>query len=312
MRQKYKIAIAGIGGVGGFYGSALATAYEHSPEIEISFVARGAHMLAIKEKGLQLEKDQGTITAHPCNITDRPEELGPLNLIVFCCKAYSLESLALSFSDNITDETVLLPLLNGVDSTDILQGLFPHAKTIYGCTYLFAKKIADGIIKQTGDLNQLLIGSPTVDRQELDRIKEFFCQAGVNAEVYDDIKLKLWEKYSFISPMATATSALNSPVGDILDNDGKKGTLQKLMEEVVLLSGYEGIVLPDNIIELNWNKLAKLPKEATSSMHHDFMGNKNTELEVITGYVVKQSEKLGVDVPAYESLYSLLKARVPR
>lgn len=307
MSQPYKIAIAGIGGVGAFYGGLLAKTYENSTAVNIHFVARGSHMQAIKQHGLQLNRDNESVTAFPQSITDNPGELGKLDLIVFCCKAYDLERFALSFSENISNETILLPLLNGVDSTETLQRLFPGTKTMYGCTYLFAKKILDGIIKITGDLNQLLLGSPEMNKEELERIAGIFKGTGANVSLHDDIKLKLWEKYSFISPMATATSAFNSSVGNILADDEKKRTLQKLMEEIVLLSENENIRLPGDIIDVNLARLSKLPAEATSSMHNDFKANNRTELETLTGYVVRQSEKLQIATPAYADLYALLK-----
>jgi 2-dehydropantoate 2-reductase len=266
MSQPYKIAIAGIGGVGAFYGGLLAKEYKESSSVSITFIARDSHLQAIKQNGLQLQRENGVITSFPHNATDNPKELGKLDLIVFCCKAYDLESFALSFSENISKE-----------------------------------------VKVTGDLNQLLLGNPEIDKKELERIAEIFKATGANVSTDEDIKLKLWEKYSFVSPMATATSAFNNSVSEILGDSEKKQSLQQLMEEVVLLSQYENINLPTDIVNVNLAKLSKLPAEATSSLHNDFKANKKTELETLTGYVVRQSEKLGIQTPTYKQLYALLK-----
>ncbi len=309
MSQPYKIAIAGIGGVGAFYGGSLAKAYPDPSSVSVNFVARGGHMRAIQQNGLQLQMDNGVVTSWPQAVTDNPATLGKLDLIVFCCKAYDLERFALSFSENIGAGTVLLPLLNGVDSTEVLQHLLPGTEVLYGCTYLFAKRIADGVIKITGDLNQLLLGSAGSDKTEVERIAGIFKATGVNVSANDDIRLKLWEKYSFISPMATATSAFNNSVGELLVDSEKKLTLQQLMEEVVLLSEHKRIGLPGGIIDINSTKLSKLPAEATSSMHNDFKAGNRTELETLTGYVVRESEQLGISVPTYTRLYALLKEK---
>src|SRR5438105_3789068 len=108
MSLPYKIAIAGIGGVGGYYGGLLAHTYQGSDEVEVNFIARGSHMQAIKEKGLQLQRDAGNIIAHPHHVTDSPKELGKLDLIIFSCKYYHLKELAPLFADNITEDTILL------------------------------------------------------------------------------------------------------------------------------------------------------------------------------------------------------------
>jgi 2-dehydropantoate 2-reductase len=309
MSRPYKIAIAGIGGIGGYYGGLLADANNASSDIHINFVARGNHMLAIKQKGLQLNRNAGNIIAHPHYITDNPAELGKLDLIIFCCKAYDLQNLAASFSGSITEDTLILPLLNGVDSTEILQSMYPHAKVLYGCTYLFAKIASEGVVNITGDLNQLLFGNPGVGRKGLEKLEAIFKATGVNVAVHDDIRQKIWEKFSFISPMATATSAFNSSVDVILADSNKRNVLNSLMHEIVALSKLEGIALPDNIVDINMSKLEKLPAGATSSMHNDYKNNKNTELRTLTGYVVNQALKYNLDVPTYADLYSLLKSK---
>jgi 2-dehydropantoate 2-reductase len=148
-----------------------------------------------------------------------------------------------------------------------------------------------------------------LDRDDLERVEAIFRATGANVAVPDDIKLKIWEKFSFISPMATATAALNSSVSDILNDDKKSTVLNALMEEVVTVAGAEGVILPDHIIEINRGKLSKLPAGATSSMHNDFRNNKKTELEDLTGYVVRQAQHYNIAVPAYAEQYTRLKER---
>ncbi len=311
MEQTYKIAVAGMGGVGGYYGAHLAKTYEGSPEVSVSFVARGGHLQAIRDNGLLLEKDSGNIVAHADQVTDDPRELGKLDLILLCCKGYDLERFALSFADNITDDTVLLPLLNGVGSTAILQRLFPKAKTLYGCTYLVSRIVSDGVVRMSGDMNQLFFGHPDMDRKELERIEAILGATGVNANIHDDIRLKIWEKFSFISPLATATAGLDSTVDGILENAEHHKALENLMQEIVLLAGHENVALPGDIIDNNMIRLGKMPAGATSSMHNDLRNNKNTELEMLTGYVVSKAMEHGLALPAYNKLYTLLKGRVP-
>jgi len=306
MTNPYKIAIAGIGGVGGFYGAMLAKAYEHSTEVNVSFVARGEHMEAIKHHGILLEKDSGNISAHPHAITDNPATLGPVDLVVFCCKGYDLENLALSFSENITEQTVLLPLLNGVGATEVLQRLYPTATSLFGCTYLVSKIARPGVVKMTGEVNQLLFGNPAVDQAILDKIDSIFRATGVNVSLHEDIRAKVWEKFSFISPLATATSAMDSDPAAILNDMEKMKVLSGLMQELVTVAEKEGVSLPEGIIEVNIGKMKNIPAGATSSMHNDFKNHKKTELAMLTGYVVERAMEHGIDVANYSKLYALL------
>lgn len=301
------MAIAGIGGVGGYYGALLANAYQQSPHVKVSFIARGAHMQAIKENGLLLEKDSGNITAHPHTVTYNPALLGPLDLIIFCCKGYDLPAFAASFAPCITPNTVLLPLLNGVGATQVLQQLYPQARTLYGCTYLVSKITAPGTVKMIGDMNQLLFGNPNMPDQELEKIDNILKATGANISRHHNIQQKLWEKFSFISPIATATSGLNSTIDAIIADDNKKTTLTNLMQEVLLLATAEGITLPADTLDTNLARAAKMPAGATSSMHNDFKAHKNTELEMLTGYVVQQAATHHLHLPTYHHLYAALK-----
>lgn len=309
MNQPYHIAIAGIGGVGGYYGALLAHTYQSHPALRISFIARGQHMQAIKDNGLLLEREAGNITARPHHITDNPEELGPLDLIIFCCKGYDLPTLAASFASNITANTVLLPLLNGVGATQVLQQLYPQAQVLYGCTYLVSKITEPGTVKMMGEMNQLLLGNPALPQAQLENIETVLKATGANVSLHQNILEKVWEKFSFISPIATATSALDSSIDVIMASPEKKGVLSALMQEILLLAAAEGIHLPPAIINSNLARAAKMPPGATSSMHNDFKNYKNTELEMLTGHVVHQAQKHRLSLPTYAQLYASLKER---
>ncbi len=307
MSNKCKIAIAGIGGVGGYYGGRLAAFYNNNNDVQINFVARGRHLDKIKKKGLQLITDTKTIVSHPYSITDDPEDLGELDLIIFCCKAYDLEELASRFSKNISGKTFLLPLLNGVDNTEKIQKLFPHAKTMYGCVYIISNMVSDGVIKVNGSFNNLLFGNPQLSYAELEKLEKIFIGAGIKCSLHQDVKTKIWEKFTFISPLASITSAYNLSIWQILNNENHTCLLLALMNEVIEVAKCDHINLPPNIIESNFEKLKKLPPKRTSSMQVDYANNKRTEVETLTGYVVNKASKANIHIPAYKKIYQILK-----
>jgi 2-dehydropantoate 2-reductase len=289
MQKKYRIAVAGIGGVGGFLGGKLAAAYSHSEEIEILFIARGSNANAIKENGLRLIMPSEEIIAIPDFILSDTDNIGKIDLLICCTKAYDLESSIIALSSSITSETIILPLLNGVDNTEKLQSLFPEAKVLHGCIYHF--------------------GGDTVSTAEKNKLLNLFKNADINAVLEDDIYEKIWSKFSFISPIATYTSAHNISIGQILESNEHTSSLKKLMTELVTLAKAMKINLPADTVEKNFLVMQKLPYEATSSMQADFATNRPTELETLTGTVVRKITERNILSDSYADLYQLLRKR---
>ena len=310
MPKRFKIAIAGVGGVGGFYGAKLALKYYTSNEVTIHFVARGDHLDVIKRIGLKLITDAGVIVAHPGTISDNPDSLGKLDLILFCCKTYDLENFAESFSSNISEETFLVPLSNGVDNTQKLARRYPKAKSLYACTYLISRLESPGIVKMNGILNQLLLGNPSLPTGELEKIMILFTDANIQASLHDDIQLKVWEKYSFVSPLALITTAYDCPIGKILESKEHKAALVELMHELLNVSRREGIDLPHKTIEKNLEKMSNLPIGATSSMQVDFMAGRQMEMETLVKFVIDKANIHGINVPTYRMLCDILETKI--
>ncbi|GAB3815083.1 ketopantoate reductase family protein [Pontibacter rugosus] len=305
--DKYKIAVVGIGGVGGYYGGKLAKRYADDPGYEITFIARGDHKSKIEKEGLRLELEEGTAFIHPSKVVETPQQLGKQDLIIFCVKSYSLEQVAEQFETNITPATVLLPLLNGVDGIEYLQNRYPEAQTLWGCVYIVSSKTAPGVVKVQGKYNRLVWGNPKLPAEVLQRVKALFEDAGINQEFYDDVENKVWEKFAFISPVASLSSLSDKTMGQLVGQDDLRQQLINLMQEIKLIAAAKGVELPENIVEQNLKVVEKLPHEATSSMQRDFREGNRTELENLTGYIVREGEKAGISTPTYAEVYQQLK-----
>ncbi len=309
MENKFRIAVVGIGGVGGYYGSRLAKKYGNSEDYEIIFIARGAHKKEIAANGLTIKYEGTSEAVHPTVVTDDMASLGKLDLVIFSVKSYSLHQVAEQLKDSIGESTFLLPLLNGIESIEYLGQLYPEAKLLWGCTYIISSVASPGVVEVQGKYNRLVWGNPALAPEELAAIKAIFENADIHNELYSDIKDKVWEKFSFISPLASFTSYTNEPAGNILQQETLKEQLRELILELKSVATAKGIRLPADIIEHNIQLLNKFPKETTSSMHRDYINGNQTELENLTGYIVREGEKAGIATPAYHRIYKSLKKK---
>ncbi len=309
MRNKYRIAILGTGGVGGFLGAKLAAAYSSSADTEAIFIARGQNAQAIKENGLKLLTPTEEITVQPDMLAEDTSKLGEIDLLLCCTKTYDLENSIRSLAASITPRTIILPLLNGVDNSEKIQQTVPHARVLLGCIYIVSKIIAPGVVQQRGDFYALHFGGNSAWAADMQKLLQLFNTANINTILEDNIEEKVWSKFSFISPIATYTSAHNICIGKILESDEHKAAIKGLMNEVVTLADTLSIRLPADCIDKNFQVMAKLPYEATSSMHADFANNKPTELETLTAYVVKKAATQSMQADAYAGLYATLLER---
>lgn len=298
-----------MGGVGGFIGGRLAAAYTGSSEAEIIFIARGAHAQAIRKDGLRLITAEGEMTVRPDRVSDGTDDIGELDVLICCTKAYGLEDGIRMLSSAIIPETFILPLLNGVDSTERIRAIAPDAKVLEGCIYLVSKILAPGTVQQRGDFYALHFGGDSTLAIGLGKLLALFTDAGINAILEERIREKVWAKFSFISPIATYTSAYDISIGKILESEEHTAALKKLAAELLTLADALGIHLPADTIDNNFAVMAKLPYETTSSMHADFAAHRPTELETLTGFVIRKAAEQGIKLEAYPRMYQLLKER---
>lgn len=303
---KTNIIVAGVGGVGGFFGGKLAAHYAQSETVDVHFLARGENEKVIKEKGLLLETTEGTFTAYPKNVSHDPAAFGIADFIICSTKAYNLEESIEQLKPSIDINTVILPLLNGVDSYDKIKSILPDNEVWDGCVYIVTRLSEPGVVKETGNISFLDFGARKGSPEKLELFEKLLKEAGIKARFSANIMDAIWKKYSFISTVATLTFYLDSSIGAILENQENKKLLLFLLEELKAVADAHGINLPEDIIQKNIEIMASLPYETTSSMHSDFLNGKPTELDSITGYVVRLGKELRVPVPTFDMIYSSL------
>ena len=305
-----RVTIAGIGGVGGFFGGKLANHYEGSKDVEIYFIARGDNEKVIREHGLKVEGHEGTFITHPKFVTSQPLQVGKTDFLICCTKSYDLEESIMQLKPVIGNDTVILPLLNGVDGYERIKLLVPDANVWQGCVYVVSRLMEPGYVKQSGQRCSLFFGSTGAKKEtKLQTLYRVFVDAGIHTQVPADIILTIWEKFLFISPLATLTTFLKSSIGAILANEESKNLLRLLMDEMYAVAIKNGIGFSGELISKTWGMITALPFDATSSMHSDQQKGKQLEVESLTGYVVTLGQKLYSPTPEYQRIYVALKSR---
>lgn len=305
--MKTKIVIVGLGGVGGYFGGLLAKRYVDDPEIEIYFVARGIHLKKIKENGLTLITETGTLQVYPTLATDHVAEIGTADYIIMTPKSYDLESTVAQIKPIVGTHTVILPLLNGIDNSHRIRTLLQGIEVWQGCAYIVARLNEPGVVESSGGVHRLNFGYEY--KQTNDRLTEFemlLKDAGIDAIFHENIMHVIWTKFFFISSTASLTSYFDVSFGALLTDESRKATLVGMLEELILIANAEGAEIERSVIDHVIHQLEKLPYETTSSMHSDFKIGKMTEVHGLTGIVVKLGKKHGIATPAYEKVYGEL------
>ncbi|MCH2224030.1 MAG: 2-dehydropantoate 2-reductase [Crocinitomicaceae bacterium] len=305
---KNKILIVGIGGVGGYFGGLLAKKYQQNDDIEICFLSRSENLRKIKSEGIRVFDDENEFIARPDLVSDNIKDFGLVDYALICTKTYNLTEVAQQIAPCISDTTVLIPLQNGVDSRGVLLNFFPRNLITHGCVYLVSRLESPGLIQKKGQVGSLFFGLNNVHDVRLGKLQEILVKAGVKSELSLDINKVIWEKFIFLSSIATSTTYFDSNVHEILESSEKLEFLKSLIKEVIELAQSKEIQIGNKQIDRVLGVLSTLPLDATTSMHSDFRSqNKRTELESLTGFVVKEGRLDNVSIQTFEMMYNGIK-----
>jgi 2-dehydropantoate 2-reductase len=303
---KTRIGILGIGGVGGYFGGLLAKAYSKSNSIEIIFIARGETQKVISENGLKILSDDNEMVVFPDLVSDDTEIIGKLDYLICATKTYDIEDSLLSIKKAITKNTVIMPLYNGVDAPERISTLFPDNEVLQGCVYIVSMIAAPGVIKKVGPYEKLFFGSQTASISKMKALQTIFENAAIESYLVDAIEETVWEKYIFISALASATSYLNQNIGELLNTASSRQFYVSLLNEITMIAAVKGLNLPNDIVFQTILKLEKTPQDATSSMHRDLMAGRKIELSSLTEFVVNEGLKYEIDTPTYQMVLEKL------
>jgi 2-dehydropantoate 2-reductase len=298
-----RVAVMGSGGVGGFYGGMLARAGE-----DVTFIARGAHLDAMRSNGLTVKTTQVGEFTIPVDATDDPSEIGLVDLVLFCVKTYDTDTAAGLIRPLIGRETVILPLQNGVESPERIGRVVGDEYVIGGTTYVSSRIESPGIINEIwahkvylGELDGEL--SPRAER-----LVETFERAEVAAEIPPDIQVAMWGKLLGISAFAAVGCVTRLPGGVIMTCPETASLVWGAIEEGFSVARASGVPMPDDFPDQLRRTTSTLSDPTMRpSMYYDLEAGKPMELEDLVGVVVRLGKKHGVPTPLTFAMYAALK-----
>lgn len=302
-----RVLVMGAGAVGGYYGGLLARTGH-----EVTFVARGAHLAALRERGLEIRGGVAPIRISPVRAVASPAEAGSsFDLVLFTVKTYDTDGAISAIRPVVGPETAVLTLQNGVDSVDQLRDAFGAERVLAGATRIISTIAEPGVIAWSPGLRQVALGELTGRKTpRLAAIARAFGDVGAEVSVSDDPLVPVWEKFVLLASHATITSACQLPLGPIREAAEGQALYRALIDEVVAVGRAEGINLPEDVADTTLSFVMRtIPATAKTSLQISFERGQRVELEQITGSVVRRARAAGVAIPAFTSLYAVLKVR---
>jgi 2-dehydropantoate 2-reductase len=297
-----KITIIGAGGVGGYFGARLAQG-----GCDVSFVARGAHLAAMRDHGLRVESQLGEIHLPNVRASDDPAALGPADLVFLCVKLWDTEAALQSASPILTPETAIISFQNGVQKDDLLRRIVGEHRVIGGVGYIGSKIGRPGVILHTGTMQRLVFGE--YDGSTSPRVvalHEACVRGGIDAEVSSDIRRAIWEKFVFLVGLSATTTTMRSTLGPIVQNSETRAFLLEVMREVVAVGRAHGVPLPEDFAQQRLAFCDRLPLEMDSSMHADLDNGKRLEVDWLSGAVVELGKAVNVNAPMNSAVRDIL------
>lgn len=298
-----KIAIMGAGGVGGYFGAKLAQS-----GADVTFIARGAHGAAIREKGLWVYSPNGDVLVQPAKAVSDPAMIGKVDVVMFCVKLWDVESAAEACKPLIGPDTAVICFQNGVDAEERVTAILGADHAVGGVAAIAALIEGPGAIRHTGTMAWLKYGE--LDGRASPRLEAFdtACKkAGFEASLSPDITVDIWRKFAFLAPFAGATGATRMPIGPILADTDTRRLFADLIAETVAVGRAKGARLEDGIEGKQLAFAEGLPAEMKASMLGDLERGNRLELPWLTGAVVRLGRELGVPTPVSDTVYAVLK-----
>jgi len=297
-----RIVVYGTGGAGGHFGARLWNAGE-----DVVFIARGAHLDAIRANGLVVETPQGDVRVQPARATSDPAAVAEADAVLLGVKTWQVEEAGRAMAPSLSGDTFVLPLQNGVEAADQLRAAVGDRRVVGGVCRTFSFLAGPGRIRTVGSHNSVQLGE--LDGKPSDRTKrlrETLERAGLEASIPADIHVAVWTKFSFVVPVGSVGALLRQPIGRIRSDPSSRTMLERGMREIVAVARARGIALPEETVSRSMAFIDALDPTGTSSLQRDLADGKPSELEAWTGSVVRLGRESGVATPLHAEIYAAL------
>jgi 2-dehydropantoate 2-reductase len=297
-----RFAIYGVGAVGGYFGGRLAQSGE-----DVTFIARGEHLQALRTKGLRVDSINGDFAVSPVTATDDPAQIGAVDVVVVGVKTWQVPEVAESIQPLIGEDTLVLPLQNGVEAPAQLAEILGREHVCGGLAKIISFIAGPGHIRHSGADPYIAFGE--LDNQPSARVENLLCafnRSGVKAEIAPDITAALWAKFLFVASWGAIGAVTRAPIGVIRSFGQTRGMLERSMQEIYEVARALDINLEPNAVPSSMAFVDTLPPNGTTSMQRDIAENRPSELDSWSGAVVRLGRDAGVSVPTHEFVYSSL------
>lgn len=297
-----KIVVMGTGGVGGYYGALLAKQGH-----DVTFIARGAHLDAIRKNGLQIKSIHGDFTISPAQAMDNPAQIGAVDLILFCVKAYDTDEAVQKLKPIVTKETIVLSLQNGVEAVERIGNVIGVEQVIGGATWISSAIEAPGIVRQISQFRRIVFGE--LDGRVTPRLQpvfEAFKETGIMVETTDNILKILWAKFVFISAASSFGALTRLPMGAYRSVAETRKMLISLMKEVEAVARKLGMNLDADVVEKSLEFIDNAAPHIKASMQLDVESGRQFELEAMVGVIGRKGRELNVPTPTADMIYAAL------
>jgi 2-dehydropantoate 2-reductase len=298
-----RIAVVGAGGVGGGFGAALAKA-----GADVTFIARGAHLTAMKSQGLKIQGGRGETHLVPTQATDNPADIGTVDIVLFCVKLWDVESAGQHIKPLVGPNTAVIPLQNGIDAAERLTPILGSNAVMGGVAQISASITGPGVIQQVGTFMRMIFGELDGKRSKRGEDLLALClKAGFDATLSEQILTDLWMKFILLATNASITAATRQPIGKLRDDPDIRPMFMAAYQETIDVGRARGITLPGNALDKVVEFNAHAPPTMKASMALDLDRGNRLELPWLGGKVVQLGRELGVPTPTHTTLYAMLK-----
>ena len=298
-----RIAVVGAGGVGGGFGAALAKA-----GADVTFIARGPHLAAMKSQGLKVQGGRGETHLVPTRATDDPADIGTVDIVLFCVKLWDVESAGAHIKPLIGPDTAVIPLQNGIDAAERLIPILGESAVMGGVAQISASITAPGVIQQVGTFMRMIFGE--FDGKRSKRGEDFLAlclKAGFDATLSEQILTELWMKFILLASNAGVMALTRQPIGRLRDDPDLRPIFIAAYQEAIDVGRARGVALPADALDKILDFTSHAPPAMKASMALDLERGNRLELPWLSGKVAELGRQLGVPTPTHSMMYAMLK-----
>lgn len=307
------IGVIGVGGVGGYFGGKLCRLIS-TEGANVYFVARGQHLDQIRRNGLWVKTAaEGEWICRPTLATERIQDLPALDICLVCVKSYDLTTVVQQLREKISQETLLVSLLNGIDIYERIRSNLNAGYVYPGCVYIGAHIESPGTIVQRGGSCKILFGNraKAIDIIHC-RILAILDRCSIESQWLDDVRPALWKKFLFIVGISLTGAAFDKTLGQMMESSLLSATIQSVMREVAALAEKKGIALPADVVDNSYEQASHFAYETKTSFQRDFeSAGKPDERDILGGAILGMGAQLGVDTPTTRELWEILQRHKP-